>query len=126
MSHRHSTPRLAHRLSAVLGVALVLALNLLAVCPDGHAWLHAAPEKTLCPHGHAHDHAPSDRDGRQAPDADDCVIVRFAQGNASCTAAPLLVPAPALASGATLAVAPDFAAASPARFLPPGCGPPAV
>jgi hypothetical protein len=119
-----------HRLTAAVGVALVLALNLLAVWPDGHAWLHPTPAKTSYPHTHAHtpshDHAPSDGDGSRETGADDCVVVKFAQGNANCAAAPLLLSAPVLASRATLSVTPDFVAASPAHFLPPGCGPPAV
>jgi hypothetical protein len=115
-----------HRLTAVVGMALVLALNVLAVWPTGHTWLHRAEKKSSCSHPHAHEHAPArgedDRDG----EADDCVIVQFAQGGASFAAAPEFSPAPLTVRVATLATSRSFAAASPAHLLPPGCGPPSV
>lgn len=120
-------PTVAHRFTAVLGIALVLALNLLAVWPEGHAWLHAA--KVSCDepahaHGHSHDHAPGE-DQDDAED-DDCVIVQFAAGTVGSTPAPLFVTAPLFQPLTSLALASAIGAHPPAHLLPPGCGPPAA
>ncbi len=111
-----------HRLVAMLGIALVLALNVLAVWPAGHAWLHAVEKATACTHGHAHDPAPAGGDAAR----DDCAIATFAQGHAGLALAPQFIFAPRAACVATLAAAPAFVAVSRAHLLPPGCGPPAV
>jgi hypothetical protein len=101
--HRDYFPEPWRRLVAAAGVAVVLALTILAVSPTLHAWLHG--EKQL--------------------DAnDDCAVVLFAHGLTPALAAIVLLglflrqraeslPLPEL----LLLVAPSF-------DLPPGCGPP--
>jgi hypothetical protein len=103
MSRRQTAIDPFRRFVAVLGVALVLALTVLAVCPPLHAWLHG--EKQL--------------------DADDCcAVVLFAQG-VTPTAAALIGIVVALRLLA------EELPASPRPFLeairfqfPPCCGPP--
>jgi hypothetical protein len=115
-----------HSLTAVLGIALVLALNVLAVWPTGHTWLHAVEKKISCPHSHAHNDTPTSEEDDRDAEADDCIIVKFAQGGASFTATPEFFLAPLTVRVATRAIPRSFAAASPAQLLPPGCGPPSV
>jgi hypothetical protein len=96
-------PEPLRRLVAAAGVAVVLALTVLAVSPALHAWLHG--EKHLDPD-------------------DDCAVVLFAHGLTPALAVVLLLgqflrprrekpPAPEI----LFLVAPSF-------DLPPGCGPP--
>lgn len=122
MFRRLSHPRsLLTRLTALLGIGLVLLLNVLAASPSLHEALHAPAASD---HGHSscnHDHsAPS-----TAPDHD-CVVSAFAHGHAEIGTAPLALPAVALTAFATLAPTGAVALSAPAFLLPPGCGPPAV
>lgn len=113
-------PPLAHRLTAVVGIALVLALNLLAVCPGTHAWFHALEKAPLC----AHDHAPGG-----SPDhavADDCIVVQFAHGGGGLPLAPASVSPPLPVRFASPAIAGACGVRAPAHEFPPCCGPPAV
>ena len=68
-SNRH--PSSLHRMTAVLGVVLVLLLNVLAASPELHAWVHGPQE------GAQHtgpDHAP-------VGDSDhECAVTLFASG----------------------------------------------
>jgi hypothetical protein len=103
ISRRDYFPDPWRRLTAAAGVAVVLALTVLAVSPTLHAWLHG--EKQL--------------------DAnDDCAVVLFAHGLTPALAAlvllglflrrrPEILPLPAV----LFLVEPSF-------DLPPGCGPP--
>jgi len=118
---RRSTSALGclHRLVALLGVALVLTLNLLAVCPEAHRWLHSAEKTAHAACGGNHDPGPSSEDDR-------CAIVQFSQGVDSLGLAPVLLRAPALARFATLSFPAAFLAATPEHLLPLGCGPPSV
>jgi len=87
---RRLRPTLWQRWVTCAAVGLVLALGLLAVSPDAHAWLHASHiehahgegERAGC-HGHgdrAH-HAESDLSGLPWADNDaGCVIELFSQG----------------------------------------------
>lgn len=68
------SPVWLHRLTAVLGVAWVLALGVLAVRPDLH--------EAICHHqadAMAHPGEPGHND------ADGCVVTRFAQGQVAST-----------------------------------------
>lgn len=115
----HARPRFLHRLSAWLGVALVLALNVLAVRPDLHAALH---EEHGPKHGSAckHHHTPVESAEH------DCVVNAFAHGHTETGVTPVILAGPRLDSVATLL--PEVAAAilAPEHRLPPGCGPPTV
>lgn len=115
-------PTVAHRFTAVLGIALVLALSVLAVWPEGHTRLHSGPNVGRCANGHTHDSVPTNDDD----DRDDCVVIKFANGGAGLAVALEFFIAPLNVCVATLATAPAFDAASPAHLLPPGCGPPVV
>lgn len=130
MTRAHPTPAsLAHRLTALLGLALVVALNLLAARPDWHAALHdeageSSHRHARCPH---HGHGPAKTE--PAPVSSDdhvCVISAFAHGQAAFDAASLAVPPVTLTEIATLAATIAAAPIAPEFFLPPGCGPPAV
>lgn len=125
---RPPSASLWHRLTALLGLALVLALNLLAARPDWHAALHAAGDSGTahagCPH-HGHGNAKA----HPAPDshaADDhgCVIELFAHGKAGFEAAPLAVTGVCAGALFTLSAGVVIAPRSSEHFLPPGCGPP--
>jgi hypothetical protein len=93
-----------HRVVAGIGVALVLALTVLAVCPSLHAWLH----------------------GEEHLDNDDgCAVVLFIHG-ATVAAATAIVAAVTLRATADRLPAPAELLLGAPRFqFPPGCGPPA-
>jgi hypothetical protein len=121
LAHRLSP---LHRLTAWLGIALVLALNILAVRPDLHEALHATDQATsghshTCSHGHQHT-APVTSDDH------DCVISTFAHGHADCAVAPLAVPTVAFTQVAAISAASFFIPGETEFLLPPGCGPPLV
>lgn len=117
-----SSPRpipLLHRLTALLGVALVLALNLLAVRPDLHAALH---EEHGPKHSNAckHHHAPVESADH------DCAVNAFAHGHAETGVATVGIPFLALDPIGTLLPEQAVAVVAPDLRLPPGCGPPRV
>lgn len=116
------TLSLLHRVVAALGVALVLALNLLAVAPGAHALLHEGRQsdsQAACAHrGCAPDTPP--------PDDDNCVVVKFSQGHGGFAVTPFVVVAAAAPIVVALEAGPRLAVRPPAFLLPPGCGPPAV
>jgi hypothetical protein len=115
--------RLPHRLTAAVSAALVLVLNLLAVWPAGHAWLHGQPvlSECVCPHAAAKGDSPS---GEGAESDHGCIVSLFAQGATAWFGGLVLAPSPALDATATGAT-PTAPAAKAPRFLrPPGCGPP--
>jgi hypothetical protein len=72
----NSYPR---RLTAMLGVALVLLLNALALRPDWHEAFHHEQASTVCAHAHQsgshHQHDQGDSD-----DAHGCAVTLFAHG----------------------------------------------
>ena len=71
MFSHHHRPSLLNRLTAGLGVALVVLLTVLAASPELHAWVHG-PQVTA--EAAAHGHAP-------VGDADhDCAVTLFASG----------------------------------------------
>jgi hypothetical protein len=124
---RSNPPSLLTRLTASLGVALVLVLTVLAVSPALHAWLHKTPP-TVAPCGHDHGPAPhAPDDDHDHNDDAGCVVTLFAHGGSELAAAPTLLVAPARALVGDLLLSVEFCAPSaPAHTLPPGCGPPAA
>lgn len=118
------TPRLAARCTAALAAALIVALNLLAVCPEAHAWLHAPAHEAACacphpaPAGHA-DEAPADADSG-------CIVSLFTKGKAAdCIGLEPTVVVARPAVPVRFAVTTFRRHAADHRF-PPGCGPPAA
>ena len=108
--------RRLHRGTAVLGIALVLALNVLAAAPAAHAWLHEGASARACDHGPA----------ETADSGDDCVVAQFAREGGGGLAAWSFPAGPESRCDRT--PAPPAATPAPVRLrlLPPGCGPPAV
>ena len=125
-----STPSLrVRRFTALLGVALVLMLNVLAVRPDLHAALHAdsAIAGTGAHGGKCTHHAAGDSAHAPVTSSDhDCIVSAFAHGHADTGVDPLLLPAIAFVKLARIAPSLVFAAPAPEFLLPPGCGPPLV
>jgi len=115
--------RLPHRLTAALSAALVLVLNLLAVWPDGHAWLHGHRVEPAC----ACPHEKTEADAPAEPESESdhgCIVSLFAQGTTVCFGELGLAPSPATHASA-MGAPPTAPAARAPRFLrPPGCGPP--
>ena len=66
-------PSLPRRLTATLGIALVVLLNLLAAWPEAHQYLHRA-EHAAAEHSTS-DHQPV------GDDDDGCAVVLFAHGH---------------------------------------------
>ena len=99
-----AAPKFFHRLTAGACAGLVLALAVLAACPQLHEWLHG---------------------GHDLGDDDGCVVTLFAHGVTQAGAAPaLVVAAPRLLPEKLPAPRAIFLAES--RFQhPPGRGPPA-
>ena len=103
MSRRRSALISLHRLVAAGGVALVLALTVLAVSPSLHAWLHG--EKQL--------------------DADDgCAVVLFVQGVTAGLAAIVAVVGALRVLAEELPAPRQLLLGAPRFQFPPGCGPP--
>lgn len=96
-------PARCHRIVAGLGIALVLLLDVLAVCPEAHEWFHHDADQ----------------------DAHECVVTHFLHGSTPpLENVPLVVePIPRPSDEAPSLVA-LIAPEAPAFFLPPGCGPP--
>lgn len=115
-------PAVWQRLVAGLALALVVGLNVFAVSPDLHAWLHAghveAGAHAGCSHGPVDEHLPESSD-------EGCVVTQFAQGQLGFEAPVVLTFA--LCASRTSSH-PDATArrAVADLSLPPGCGPPAV
>jgi hypothetical protein len=103
MSRRPIFPEPLRRLVAAGGVALVLALTVLSVCPTLHAWLHG--EKQLDPN-------------------DDCAVVLFAHGLTPALAAVVLLGLLLPPRRETLRIPEVLFLVAPSFDLPPGCGPP--
>jgi len=117
---------LLHRFIAVVGVALVLALNLLAVWPEIHALIHGdelAPPTSN--HGAGAVPHLASASGLHC-DEDDCIVVKFAHGHGGLAVAPVFHSATALVLAATTSSFVEPLASPSAFLLPPGCGPPAV
>jgi hypothetical protein len=111
-----------HRLTAALGIGLILALNLLAVLPTAHAWLHdraAGAAHAACAHHRGGPDTPM-------PAEDDCAVVKFARGDGGFPLAFITVHAKARALVVVLGAREIVAAFTRDVRLPPGCGPPAV
>lgn len=122
-------PAVWQRVAAGLALALVVGLNVFAVSPDLHAWLHAghveAGAHAGCSHGPAAgEAAPAGHLPSETSD-EGCVVTQFAQGQLGFEAPVVL--AAALVASCTSSH-PDATArrAVADLFLPPGCGPPAV
>lgn len=102
MSAFRQPDSLFRRFLAVGGVALVLALTVLAASPSLHAWLH-------------HD---------ETPQADNCAVVLFASGvTLAVGAAVVLAPKVLWRELAPVTVA-ELHLATPRHLRPPLCGPP--
>lgn len=107
-------PNRLHRLAALLGLACMLALELLAVRPDWH--------EAFCHHhehaaGHGCDDIPCDDDSAG------CVVTHFADGIWFATGTVFLVTT-ALHQSQTVHCPGALPVISPDLLLPPGCGPP--
>jgi hypothetical protein len=105
-----------HRLTAVLGIALVLLLNVLAVSPELHAWVH--------------DHSAADQTGADHDPVGSvdhvCAVTLFAHGVTPLLFLCLLLLARPLVSG-PVALAPDWLAViRPRYWLVPSHAPPSV
>ncbi len=111
-----------HRLVAMLGVALALALSVFAVRPDAHEWLHHHDNTPACNHSHSSE-SHQDND---AGDIEGCVITQFAQGHvlAALIFVSLLLVGRVLVT--TFIVDEALVLSTPHFRLPHGCGPPAV
>ena len=120
----HLPADLRRRLTAVLAAALVLALDLLAVSPAAHAWLHGHdPAAPACSCGHhAEAAAPAPADDRE----DGCIVSIFAQGKLDGSTVPHWCARPVAHVSASACFPPAVAPAAVAHLLPPGCGPPLV
>ncbi len=116
--------RLLHRCTAVLGIALVLALNVFAASPAAHAWLHAREPDCACGHHAAPAAAPiHSSDTPEAADHD-CAVVQFARAGGDGFPGHVLFSAPALRCAGRLAAPPAAPEFLRPRLFPPGCGPP--
>jgi hypothetical protein len=133
---------LPHRCLAVLAVALVLALDFLAVSPQAHAWLHghapaAAAVGCTCPHdaprtvpapevGAAPHESSAALPGTDAPtDAEaGCIVSLFSAGHTGVLLAPVILAGPQLFLLGEIVVPPASRRAATAHRFPPGCGPP--
>jgi hypothetical protein len=113
-----------HRFTAVLGIALVMALNLLAVWPEAHAWLHGESDEE-CHRAPTQSGAAFSPAGHET-DEESCVVTQFAHGHSGLGVAPALLAAPLVVPSAACVATDSFSASAPAHLLPPGCGPPAV
>jgi hypothetical protein len=117
MSPARQQPAPLTRITAVLGVALVLLLNLLAASPTLHAWAHA--EDTAVEHA-TPGHEP-------AGGADhECAVTLFAHGVAALLVFLLLMLVRPLARSMVLRPRDWFVATRPAYWLVPSHAPPAA
>ncbi len=116
-------PTCLSRITAGLGVFLVLLLAWLAADSSAHRALHAE-EHAGCAHAHGGDHGRGADDA--IPDDHGCVVAKFAHGQVEVFTAPVVVVAPSDVR-VTVSVRSDERAISvaPHRF-PPGRGPPAA
>ena len=112
---RHPSP--FHRLTAVLGVALVLLLNVLAASPELHAWVHGRHEAAQ--HS-AHDDAP-------VGNADHaCAVTLFASGVSLLLAFFLVLLARVLIRNQALLASNWLIVTRPHYWLVPSHAPPLV
>ncbi|HTZ21056.1 MAG TPA: hypothetical protein VMC06_09260 [Opitutaceae bacterium] len=115
MSRPSRQPSLPHRLTAVLGIALVLLLNVLVASPQLHAWLHG------------HEPAAEHNDPGHAPvgSADhECAVTLFAHGATSLPFLSLLLLVWSLTRGTVLHPSEWLIAARPRYWLVPSHAPP--
>lgn len=111
-------PSVRRRLTAILGLELVVVLNVLAVWPEAHEFFHqvgrAATAKSPA------EHRP------ESDDEDNCVVAAFAHGHVFSGSVALL--AVLLGRPEAGAIMPEqmLALFSADRRLPPGCGPPSA
>jgi hypothetical protein len=116
-------PTCLSRITAGLGVFLVLLLAWLAADPSAHRALHA-DEHAGCAHAHGGDHGHGTDDA--VPGDYGCVVAKFAHGQVEVFTAPVVVVAPSDVR-VTVSVRSDERAISVASHLfPPGRGPPAA
>lgn len=110
-------PSLSCRLTAVLGIALVLLLNVLAASPTLHAWVHG--HEPAAEHNNP-GHAPVDCDDHE------CAVTLFAHGVTSLLFLSLLLLVWFLTRGGILDTSEWRIAARPRYWLVPSHAPPAA
>jgi hypothetical protein len=113
MSAARPPAALADRLRRILaagGVALVLALTVLAASPAAHAWLHS----------HEEDHA----DHPATVDVDTCAVAMFANGVSPDLGQPALGAPVAVVRAIALTTADGIFLVSPRYLRQPERGPP--
>ena len=110
---RHPSP--FHRLTAVLGVALVILLNVLVASPALHAWVHGHEEAAQHA-GHGHEPAGSADHG--------CAVTLFAYGVSLVLAFFLLLLARVLVSSQALLSSNWLIVTRPHYWLVPSHAPP--
>lgn len=108
------------RILAVLCAGLVLALSLVAVSPELHAWLHTAEQEHACHHHHA-----KAKPSAAAEHEHDCAVVLFA-GGVDLPVAPVALIPPRVVTGSVSPVTEaEFYLVSPRYLRHPERGPPA-
>ena len=149
MHAMNRTPSPLTRITAGVGVALVLLLNVLASSPEAHAWIHrhdgcaaqganngssvarllnvlgASPSARAWIQNHGGANTGCAHNHNPAnPDDDGCIVTLFAHG--VVTASVFAAIAVALFRLATVAASPREALcfSAPRYLLPPLCGPP--
>lgn len=116
MFHLRRQFSLVHRLTALLGIALVLLLSVLAASPEAHEFLH---------HGGSLAEQQAPADSQPAHDDDDgCAVVMFAHGHVLAAMVLLLLLLVGLVCLTTFDVEQALPLAAVDFELPPGCGPP--
>lgn len=109
-------PSLLSRLTATLGIALVVLLNLLAVWPEAHQYFHQA-EHVAAEHSTS-DHSPV------GDDDDGCVVVLFAHGHVLAALILFALLLIGLVRIGTILPERALTLAAVDYRLPQGCGPP--
>lgn len=121
-ARRPHLPALRRRLTALVAVVLVLVLDVLAVTPAAHAWLHGKTSGAACT---CSDHR--DSAAPAAGDAEDgCIVSVFAQGKVGEGPAVFQMEAPGEQRNDPVTAPPALRLATVAHRYPPGCGPPAA
>ncbi|HWA28265.1 MAG TPA: hypothetical protein VG734_21615 [Lacunisphaera sp.] len=104
-----------HRLTAVLGIALVLLLNLLAASPELHAWVHGKEN--------AHEHSTPGHEPVVEGDHQ-CAVTLFAHGAEALLVFCLVMLARLLARSIILRAGDEIARTRPRYWLVPSHAPP--
>lgn len=110
---RHASP--LSRLTAALGMALVVLLTALAASPEWHTWVHGS-EDTAAHAGH--DHEPGGNADHQ------CAVTLFSQGVTGLLIVCLLLLARPRTRSIVLRTTDEVAVARPRYWLVPSHAPP--